>query len=101
MSKQLELQLSLQKILILARAIEFEYCHVLIGKDFKKPAINNFAKRIAKDAEAIRVDIGVPAHESIDEYADLFWRLSEALNGLPVDSVRQFVETVETGLQEI
>jgi hypothetical protein len=96
-----QILLSLQKMAILAECLLMENCSELLGAKFGIPIINNFAKRIGKDIEAIQKHLeksgryGVRMTEVTEEYSSEMWRVVTLLNGLPVENIKQFADGLQ------
>lgn len=102
-----QILLSLQKMAILSECLIMENCSELLGAKFGVPIINNFARRIGKDCEVIRVHLeksgryGVRMTEVTEEYSSEIWRVVTLLNGLPVENIRQFADSLQKEFSEI
>lgn len=99
--------LSLQKMAILTECLIMENCSELLGTKFSVPIINNFARRIGKDAEAIRTHLeksgryGVRMTEVTEEYSSEIWRVVTLLNGLPIENIKQFADGLSREFEAI
>jgi len=84
-----------------------EFCNELIGRNFSDGTLNNFARRIRSDSDELikRLEksgrYGVRMTEVTEEYASEVWRTVTLLNGLPVDSIREFNDELSKSLEAI
>ncbi len=85
--------LSQQKIAILAKCIEFEATDMV--------TVSNFARRIGRDAEMIRVQLGIRNTDRLDEYSATIWQVVDALNGLDIELVEKFAKDLKGMLEEV
>lgn len=92
---------SLQKIAIITEMLLIENTSEL-DVDFRIPFINNFARRIGKDAESIRMHIeksgriGVVGRDKdfVLEYSSEIWRVVDMLAGLEASAIREFADNL-------
>lgn len=98
--------LSLQKLYIMAKVLWMESLHEL-DADFKIPNINNFAKRIQNDAEAInkhleRTGYYNLAHiDTTEEYAGEIWRVLDLVIGLEATNIKEFADYLEKEFKQM
>lgn len=91
---------SLQKLIVMAQVIQYEHMTEL-DADFRIPNLNNFAKRIGSDAQAIidhlrRSGKMVPKdYGSVEEYSAVIWRVLDLLIGLPIEEIKEFTKNLE------
>lgn len=95
---------SIQKIVIMAQVLQYEHANEL-DVDFKMPIVNNFAKRIGTDAEAIishikRLGRVLPTnYEAVEEYSAAVWKILDLLIGrIPLEGLVEFYENLEKEL---
>jgi hypothetical protein len=101
-------QFSLQKLAILSYVILFEN-QAELDVNFRIPYINNFAKRIGSDCQAIQDHIGksgrmvmsVHDNESLEEYSSEIWRVVTLLAGIDVSLIREFADNLEKEFKDI
>lgn len=102
------IQFSLQKLAILSHVILFEN-QAELDVNFRIPHINNFAKRIGSDCQAIQDHIGksgrmimnVHNNETLEEYSSEIWRVVTLLAGLDVNIIKEFADNLEKEFKEI
>jgi hypothetical protein len=91
---------SLQKIAIIAKVLMFESMSEL-DCDFRMPKLNNFAKRIKSDCEAIDKELrcsgwyDLSYTEKTEEYSGEVWRLIDLLARLDVENTRALANSLE------
>ncbi len=102
------IQASVQFMLIMAEMIKMEHCADMDVR-FKNPQVNQFASRIAKDAEAIRIHllsnekvrVQVTDNEFVQDYAGEMYRVFHFFIGLPLSQVKEVMDNLVSVSAEI
>jgi hypothetical protein len=92
---------SSQFMLLMAELIKMEHMADMDTR-FKHPQANQFACRIAKDAEAIkthlkthmRVQMSVSDNDFVEEYAGELYRVFHYFIGLPLSQVKEVMDNL-------
>jgi hypothetical protein len=100
--KKLRIYKSVQFMAVMAEVIKLEHCTDLIDADFKNPRMNQFAKRIADDCQAIqfhlkhndRVKIEFKDLDFIEEYAGELYRVFHFFIGLPKSQIKEVMDNL-------
>src|ERR1700761_7574405 len=93
--KAIRIAYSMQKLCILSQVMQYEHANEL-DVDFKMPIVNNFAKRIGTDAQAIIDHIKrhgkiIPTnHDAVEEYSAVIWQILDLIIGLKVEALQEF-----------
>lgn len=100
--RQNRIYFSMQKMSILAQMLLIENMNEM-DADFRVPFVNNFARRIGKDAEAIRshlknsgrITVKGRDEDFVMEYSSEIWRVVDMLAGLDVGAIREFADNLK------
>lgn len=97
---------SLYNLSLMAKMLLFESVHQL-DADFRMPIMNNYAKRIKTDAEAIMKQLDSTGYfdltysEVTDEYAGECWRIFNLIVGLSLENLREFADGLEKRMEGV
>ncbi len=100
---------SVQFMAIMAEMIKMEHLTDTIDTNFKNPQVNQFAGRIAKDAEAIqyhlrnndKVNIKFQDVEFVQEYAWELHRVFHYFIGLPLSQIKEVMDNLHALSEEV
>lgn len=99
-NKAEKVQNSLYRLLLTSKVMLIESVNEL-DADFKMPIINNFAKRIQNDCEAINKHLARSGYyelsetDNVEELAGEFWRVINILSGCSIENVKEFSDYLE------
>ena len=105
-TKAQKVAISLQKLIILSKVLWMESANEL-DCDFKMPIINQFAKRIKSDAEAISKHLERSGYYDLkhidptEEYAADIWRIIDMIAGLDPQHIKEFADNLEKEFKQI
>lgn len=97
---------SLYNLSLMAKMLLFESVHQL-DADFRMPIMNNYAKRIKTDAEAIMKQLDATGYfdltysEVTDDYAAECWRIFNLIVGLSLENLKEFADGLEKQFENI
>jgi hypothetical protein len=94
---------SVQYMAVMAELIKMEHLADMDTR-FKNPQANQFAARIAKDADAIQlhlatnknVNIKFAGRDYVEEYAGELYRVFHYFIGLPVEQIKTVMDQLES-----
>jgi hypothetical protein len=100
--KKARIYKSVQFMAVMAEVMKIEHMSELIDSDFKNPQVNQFAKRIKADAQAIqfhlkhndRVNIAFKDLEFIEDYAGELYRVFHFFIGLPLPQIKEVMDNL-------
>lgn len=106
--KAIKVKFSLQKMAILSQMLLLEN-QTELDADFRVPFINNFAKRIGQDCEAIqlhlrksgRMVVNISDKNFSEDYSGEIWRVVNLLSGLDIELIREFANNLEKEFEEL
>lgn len=95
----------LQKLAILSQVMMFE--NLELDTDFKIPILNNFAKRIKSDCDAIQKHLkntgryGIRFNDATDEYSSEIYRTIDLICGLDISLIKEFNDNLQKEFEVI
>lgn len=103
------IQYSLQKLSIMAHIMLLENQQEIVDADFRIPFINQFAKRIGKDCEAInehikksgRMNVRVVDYDLLVDRSGQLWRVIDMLAAVDMDVLTEFADNLENEYKAI
>lgn len=98
-----QIQFSLQKLAIVSQILILENQQEMVDADFRIPYINNFARRIGKDCEAInehiknsgRLTVKVVDYDLLVDRAGQLWRVIDILAAVDMEILTAFADNLE------
>lgn len=100
-----QIQYSLKKIAVLNQLMIYEYQQIIVDTDFKIPSVNNFARRIGKDCQAIKTHLNALVKVQDTEYAEEFtsclWRVLDILCKLELEPLQEYAEFLDQELEKV
>lgn len=100
---------SLQKLAILSKVMIFENQEEIVDADFRIPYLNNFARRIGNDCQAIqehlkksgKLNVKVIDNNFAEDYSGEIWRVVTLLCGLDLEIIKEVATNLEKEMEAI